>query len=79
MANAPKTLTIGPEHTITQNVVYALPARLVFVKSAAAVEVADTSGGAFSALTGANTTGVNCAGGFIRCTTASTIVRCKAA
>jgi hypothetical protein len=71
------TLTIGPEHTLTQDVVYALPARLVFVKSSAAIEVADTSGGSFAALTGANTTGINCAGGFVRCTTASPTIRCK--
>lgn len=79
MANSPKTLLIGPELTLTQNVVYALPARLVFVKSVSAIESADTSGGSFSALTGANTTGVNCAGGFVRCTTGNTIIRCKAA
>lgn len=72
------TLTIGPELTMTQNVVYALPARLVFIKSSAAIEVGDTSAATFGALTGANTTGVNVAGGFVRCTTGNAIVRVKA-
>lgn len=71
------TLSVGTEQTMTQNEVYALPARLVFVKSSVAIEAADTSGGSFAALTGANTTGVNCAGGFVRCTTASATIRCK--
>jgi hypothetical protein len=70
------TLLIGPTNNLVQNEVYALPARLVFIKSSAALEVGDTSG-SFSALAGANTTGVNCAGGFVRCTTGAAVVRCK--
>lgn len=75
----PSTLLIGPPNDLVQNTVYALPARLVFITAADAIEMAKgTEGSAFAALTGANTTGVYVSGGFVRCTGGATVVRCKA-
>lgn len=78
MANSPKTLLIGPPNDLTQNVVYALPARMVFLTSSAALEICSgTVGGSFAALSG-GTTGTNVSAGFVKCTTGSAVVRCKA-
>jgi hypothetical protein len=70
-------LTIGPVHTITQNVSYATPVRRTFVKTSAAVDISldETT---WVALTGANTLGVECPGAFIRCTTGNALVQFKA-
>lgn len=77
MANATNTLLIGPRNDLVQNRVYALPARLVFVTSSAALEVSSTSGGGFTAVT-ATTTGTNLGTGFVRCTSGTAVVYCKA-
>jgi hypothetical protein len=73
-----KGLTIGPVHSILQNVVYALPARNVRVLAGAAVEVS-LDGTNFTALTGsALTTGVETSAAFVRCTTGNTSIILKA-
>lgn len=61
-------LTIGPVHNITQNTVYALPARQVFVFATDAVEVSNEIGASFTALTGADTVGALTSATWIRCT-----------
>lgn len=71
------TLLIGPANTLTQDVVYALPARLVHLTSDAALEVSATEGGGFAALSNA-TTGTFVSTGFVKCTTGSATVRVKA-
>lgn len=59
--------------TITQNVAYALPPGLNFIRSSAAIEDSlDNS--AWTALAGANTTGINTGARFVRCTTANALV-----
>ena len=67
-------LTIGPAHVITQNVVYALPARVVRIHSLAACEVSP-DGTTWDALTGIETVGADASSTFIRCTTGNTTVR----
>ena len=61
---------------ILQNQVYAVPMRIVRLKSSVAIEHAPLFAGTFAALTGADTTGVEVCGGFIRCTTAGAEVIC---
>lgn len=74
----PTTLLVGPPNALTEDEVYALPARLVWLTSTVALEyTAGTIGGTFAALTG-STTGVQVGAGFVRCTTAAALVRCKA-
>lgn len=59
--------------TITQNVAYALPPGLNFIRSNTALEDSlDNS--TFAALAGANTTGINTGARFVRCTTANALV-----
>jgi hypothetical protein len=72
-----KVLTIGPVHTITQNIAYALPARNVRIQSGAAVQVSLDSTTGFTALS-ASTTGVETSMPFVKCTTANTTIICKA-
>lgn len=75
---ATSILLIGKPNDLVQNTVYALPARTVFLQSSVALEyTGGTVGGTFAALTN-GTTGVQCSGGFVRCTTAASVVRCKA-
>lgn len=75
----PSTLLVGKRNALTEDEVYALPARLVHLTSTVALEfTAGTTGGTFAALTGANTLGVFVSGGFVRCTTAAASVFCKA-
>lgn len=72
------TLLIGMPNDLVQNTVYALPARSVFLQSTVGLEyTAGTTGSTFAALTN-STTGVQCSGGFVKCTTAAAVVRCKA-
>lgn len=74
----PSTLLIGPANALTEDEVYALPARLVWLTSSVALEyTSGTTGGSFAALTG-STTGVQVGAGFVRCTTAAARVYCKA-
>ena len=72
-------LTIGPPHTITQNVVYALPARRCLLMSSTsgieqANDVAFTTPVALTLTSGQ----AEVAGGFIRCTTGNPIISLKA-
>ena len=63
--------------TITQNVAYALPPGLNFIRSNTALEDSlDNS--TWTALAGANTTGINTGAKFVRCTTANALVNVKA-
>lgn len=71
------TLTIGPIHTLTQNVVYAMPPRNVRVQSNVALEISQ-DGTNFIALTGANTVGVDSSAAFVRSTTGNALVTVKA-
>lgn len=66
----------GAYTQISQNVAYALPPKLCFVQSTVAID-SSADGTTWAALTGANTTGVNCAAAWIRCTTASPFVMVK--
>lgn len=59
-----------------QNVVYAVPMRIVRLKSNVAIEHAPLFAGTFAALAGADTTGVETCGGFVRCTTAAAEIIC---
>ena len=70
-------LPVGPPTTLVQNTVYALPARLVFVTSTAAVEIS-VNNSTWGALTGANTVGAYTSAAYVRCTTAGPVVVCKA-
>lgn len=58
-------LTIGPTHVLTQDVVYALPARSVKVSATAAVEIS-VDGSTWDDLTGAETVGAETGAVFIR-------------
>lgn len=71
-----ETLSAGRAHTILQNVTYALPPGVVMVQSLAAIE-ASLDDSTWAALAGANTTGINTAAQYIRCTTGATVVSVK--
>ena len=71
------TLSPGDSHSITQNIVYALPACVVHVTAGAAVEVSVQSTTGFTTLTGANTIGALTSAGFLRSTTGDTIIFVK--
>lgn len=66
----------GPVTDILQNVVYALPGRVVHLKSDAVVEVSLQATTGFTALA-TSTTGVETAAVFVRCTTANTKIVVK--
>ena len=69
-------LSKGRPHSITQNTEYALPQGTNFVLANAAVEVSlDKTN--WSALTAANTTGVNTSAPFLRCPGGAAIVSIK--
>lgn len=72
----PALIPVGPPTTILQNVQYALPARLTFLTSSVAVEQS-LNGTTWSAVTGAETTGSNAGGVFLRCPSANALVVCK--
>lgn len=72
---ATTSLKIGPVETMTQNVVYALPARQVRLMSSLAVDIS-LDGSAWAALANA-TTGADCTAAFIRCTTGNALVVLK--
>lgn len=69
-------LTIGPPTTLTQNVVYALPARSVTVHSNAALQVSNVVAFTTSQAITANTP-TKITGGFVRCTASDAIVTLK--
>jgi hypothetical protein len=65
-------IPVGPAVTLTQNVVYALPARQCALTSSAAVETS-MNGTAWSA----HTSGQNTGAIFVRSALAGTIITCK--
>lgn len=65
-------ILIGPAATLTQNVVYALPAREVNVMSTRVLQVS-VDGSAYSDVA-ATTTGTALTGVFVKCTTGSAVV-----
>jgi hypothetical protein len=67
------TLSAGGAYPILEDVVYALPPKRCFVQSTVAIE-ASVDNSTWAALTGANTTGIQTAARFIRCTTAAAVV-----
>jgi hypothetical protein len=69
-------LSVGVPTSIAQNVVYALPTVLCFLSSSVAIE-GSLDGTTWTALTGANTTGVYAGVAFVRCPTAAAIVNCE--
>jgi hypothetical protein len=71
---ATQSIPVGRPVTLTQNVSYALPARLCFVTSSAALEFSNDES-TWTALTGANTTGVNSGARFVRCPASTAVVR----
>ena len=77
MADIARVLSIGYPIALTQNQVYAVPARLVHIFASAVVEISN-DGVAFVAATGANTVGIFCSAGFLRCTGTTGIVTLKA-
>lgn len=71
-------LSAGPTYPLTQNQIYALPASRCTVLATAVCEVSPTTTTTNFASVTATTTGVECFGGFIRCTSvtnASIIVK----
>jgi hypothetical protein len=70
-------LPVGTPTILTQNLEYALPARLVYVTSAIAVEISP-NGVVWDPLTNADTVGAYTSAQYIRCTTGSPTVVCKA-
>lgn len=69
-------LQVGVATVITQNVVYALPARISRVQALAAVEVSiDNS--TWAVLANSTTTGAETSAIYARCTTGDTTVVCK--
>jgi hypothetical protein len=63
---------------LVQNQVYGLPNPLLFIRSTLALE-SSVDGTTWAALTGADTTGVNTAARWIRCTTGAPTVNIKKA
>ena len=71
-----ESLTIGPVHAITQNTVYALPARSLKVHSLAAIDISvDASTWVTVA---ASTTGTEIGSAFIRCSSTNTSLTLRA-
>jgi hypothetical protein len=68
-------LRIGPVETLTQNQVFALPARQVRVMSSLAIDVS-LDGSAWAALANA-TTGADCTAAFVRCTVGTALIVCR--
>lgn len=77
MADYVTAISVGVPFTMTQNVAHALPARLCYVFSKDAVTFSGEVGGTYVALTGANTLGVYCAGGFVKSAAVGTVILCK--
>lgn len=70
-----QSIQVGVATPITQNVVYALPARKCFLQALAAVEVSiDNS--TWAALAN-STTGAPTSAIYVRCTTGNTTIVCK--
>lgn len=71
-----ESLTIGPVHTLTEDVIYALPPRAVLLQSDVEVETS-LDGVNFAVLAG-STTGVMTAAIFVRCPSDDTLIVLKA-
>jgi len=71
-----QSIPIGPATVILQNVQYALPAKLVYLTASVPVE-GSNNGTSWTAMTGADTTGVNAGSLFVRCPSANALVVCK--
>lgn len=71
-----ESILIGPAITLTQNVVYAAPARQVRIISSRVLETS-VDNSTFAAVT-ATTTGTDLTSVFVKCTTGSAIVVCRA-
>ena len=73
---AQTALMPGVTATLVQNRSYALPARVVRVTSSLAVQISldETT---WTALTGADTTGIETSAPFLRCSGGNAIVTCK--
>jgi hypothetical protein len=69
-------LTIGPVHVLAEDIIYAMPARSVFLQSDEVLELS-LDGTVFVADT-TTTTGMQTSAVFVRCTTADAQVVCKA-
>jgi hypothetical protein len=69
------SLLIGPTQTLTQSVVYALPARQVRMLSSAVLEVS-VDNSSFTAVA-ATTTGTDVTAGWAKCTTGAAVVVCR--
>ena len=73
-----EVLTIGPVHVLTEDAIYALPTRACRVIASDVCEVSfDSATTGFAALA-ASTTGFDNAFAFIRCTTTTAQISCKA-
>lgn len=69
-------ITIGPVHALAQTTSYALPARAVYLQAMNVIEVS-IDGSTFAAVT-ASTTGTLVTGVFVKCTSGTTQLVCKA-
>jgi hypothetical protein len=68
-------LLIGPTTTLTQNIVYAMPARQVRVLSSTMLQVS-VDNSTFTDVS-ATTTGTDVTAGWVKCTTAGPVVLCR--
>lgn len=71
-----KLLSLGVPLAVVQNEVIALPAKVVRIQSSVAIE-SSADGTVWSALTGANTTGIETGAAFVRCPTAAAVIVAK--
>ena len=70
------SILVGNPATLTQNIVYALPTRAVYIHSDTALQVSNVSAFTTSQAITANTPTI-VSGLFVRCTTANAIVVAK--
>lgn len=71
---ATSSIPTGRPVALVQNVSYALPSKICFVTSSAALEFSNNES-TWAALTGANTTGVSTGAAFVRCPGGAASVR----
>lgn len=69
------SLLIGPAATLTQNIVYALPARQVRLQSTRVLQTS-VDGSTYTDVAG-TTTGADVTAVFTKCTTGSAVVVCR--
>lgn len=69
------SILIGPTHTLTQNIAYALPARQVRIISSAVLQ-ASVDGSSYADVA-ATTTGTDLTSVFVKCTTGNAVVVCR--